>query len=109
LLRVSDLLVSDLLCWWVSDLLLVPSLHAGDVVALENIKPHLAAGVAAAIEGAGARVPPLPPYSQDYNPIEEMFSKVKEVLRRAGARAKDELYDALSEALWQVAPEDILA
>jgi hypothetical protein len=40
---------------------------------------------------------------------EEMFSKVKEVLRRAGARAKDELYDASSEALWQVAPEDILA
>jgi transposase len=54
------------------------------------------------------RVLPLPPYSPDYDPIEEMFSKVKEVLRRAGARAKNELYDALSEALWQVAPEDIL-
>ncbi len=91
-----------------SDLLLVPALHAGDVVTLDNIKPHLAAGVAAAVEGAGVRVLPLPPYSPDYNPIEEMFSKVKEVLRRAGARAKDELYDASSEALWQVAPEDIL-
>jgi transposase len=83
-----------------SDLLLVPALHAGDVVTLDNIKPHLAAGVATAIEGAGARVLPLSPYSPDYNPIEEMFSKVKEVLRRAGARAKNELYDALSEALW---------
>ena len=91
-----------------SDLLLVPALHAGDVVTLDNIKPHLAAGVAAAIEGVGASLLPLPPYSPDYTPIEEMFSKVKEALRRIGARAKAELYDALSEALWQVAPEDIL-
>ena len=68
---------------------LVPALHAGDVVVFDNLKPHLAAGVAEAIEGAGARVLPLPPYSPDYTPIEEMFSKVKEVLRRVGARAKD--------------------
>ena len=90
-------------------MLMVQSLHAGDVVTLDNIKPHLAAGLAAAIEGGGARVLPLPPYSPDYNPIDDVFSKVKEVLRRAGARAKDELYDALSEALWQVATADILA
>jgi transposase len=87
---------------------LVPALHAGDVVVLDNLKPHLAAGVAAAIESAGASVLPLPPYSPDYTPIEEMFSKVKEALRRAGARAKHELYDALSEALRQVTPADIL-
>ena len=50
-----------------SDLLLVPALHAGDVVTLDNIKPHLAAGVAAAIAGAGARVVlPFSPYSLDY-------------------------------------------
>jgi transposase len=87
---------------------LVPELQAGDVVVLDNLKPHLAAGVAAAIEGAGARVLPLPPYSPDYTPIEEMFSKVKEAFRRAEARVKDELYEVLGEALRRVTPEDIL-
>jgi transposase len=87
---------------------LVPALHAGDVVVLDNLKPHLAAGVAAAIEGAGASMLPLPPYSPDYTPIEEMFSKVKQWLRRAEARMKAELYDALGEALRRVTPKDIL-
>jgi transposase len=87
---------------------LVPELHEGDVVVFDNLKPHLSARVAAAIEGAGARVLPLPPYSPDYTPIEEMFSKVKEALRHAEARAKAELYDALGEALRRVTPEDIL-
>jgi transposase len=87
---------------------LVPTLHAGNVVVFDNLKPHLAPGVTAAIESAGASVLRLPPYSPDFNPIEEMFSKVKEALRRAGARAKTELYDALSEVLSQVTTEDIL-
>ena len=87
---------------------LVPELHEADVVVFDNLKPHLSAGVAAAIEGAGARVLPLPPYSPDYTPIEEMFSKVKQGLRRAEARARAELYDALGEVLRRVTPEDIL-
>jgi len=87
---------------------LVPELHEGDVVVFDNLTPHLTAGVAASIERAGARVLPLPPYSPDYTPIEEMFSKVKQGLRRAGARAKAELHDALGEALRGVTPEDIL-
>jgi transposase len=87
---------------------LVPELHEGDVVVFDNIKPHLAAGVAESIERAGAQVLPLPPYSPDYTPIEEMFSKVKQGLRRAEARAKAELYVALGETLRRVTPEDIL-
>ena len=87
---------------------LVPELHEGEVVVFDNLKPHLSAGVAASIEGAGARVLPLPPYSPDYTPIEEMFSKVKQGLRRAEARARAELYDALGEVLRRVTPEDIL-
>jgi transposase len=67
---------------------LVPELHEGDVVVFDNLKPHLTAGVAASIERAGAHVLPLPPYRPDYTPIEEMVSKVKQGLRRAGARAK---------------------
>ena len=61
-----------------------------------------------AFEGAGARVLPLPPYSPDYTPIEEIFSKVKQGLRRAKARVKTELYETLGEVLKQVTPEDIL-
>src|SRR5512142_121750 len=90
------------------DQALVPALHAGDVVVGDNLKPHLTAGVAASIERAGARVLTLPPYSPDYTPIEEMWSKVKQWLRQAGVRAKDALYDVLGEALRQVTPEDIL-
>jgi transposase len=87
---------------------LVPALHEGDVVVWDNIKPHQAAGAAMAVEQAGARLVPLPPYSPEYSPIEEMFSKVKQLLRRAEARAKEELYEAMAEAMRRVTPEDIL-
>ena len=86
----------------------MPELHPGDVVVFDNLKPHLSAGVTEAIEGAGARVLPLPPSSPDDPPIEEMFSKVKQGLRRAKARVKTELYETLGEVLKQVTPEDIL-
>ena len=86
----------------------MPALHTRDVVVLDNLKPHLTSGVAASIARAGARVLPLPPYSPDYTPIEEMFSKVKQGLRRAEARARTGLYDALGEALRRVTPRDIL-
>lgn len=87
---------------------LVPELHAGDVVVFDNIKPHLDSGVAEAIGRVGARVLPLPPYSPDYTPIEEMFSKVKAYLRRVAARTQGGLYDALGEALRRVTAQDIL-
>jgi transposase len=73
-----------------------------------KLKPHLASGVAASIEQVGARVRPLPPYSPDYTPIEEMFSKVKQGLRRAEARTEARLYEALGEALRRVTPKDII-
>ena len=87
---------------------LVPTLHEGDVVVFDNLSAHLGPAVAAAIEGAGASVLPLPPYSPDYTPIEEMFSKVKEFLRRLAARAKDDLYDAIGDALREVTDPDII-
>ena len=74
----------------------------------DNLKPHLTAGVAEAIAGAGAWVLPLPPYSPDYTPIEEMFSKVKQGLRRAEARTKTGLYDALGEVLRRVMSQDVI-
>jgi len=90
------------------DQVLVPALDEGDVVVFDNLKPHLAPGVAAAIKRAGAEVLPLPPYSPDYTPMEPMYSKVKTSLRRLAARAKGDLYDAIGEALKQVTPKDII-
>jgi len=87
---------------------LVPALHRGDVVVLDNLSSHLGPAVTEAIERAGASVLPLPPYSQDFTPIEEMFSKFKEFLRRIGARAKEHLYDAIGEGLREVTIQDIL-
>ncbi len=86
----------------------VPALREGDVVIFDNLAAHLGPEVTKAIERAGASVLPLPRYSPDFNPIEEMFSKFKEALRRLGARAKDHLYDAIGEALREVTLEDIL-
>jgi transposase len=90
------------------DRVLVPQLHPGDVVVFDNLKPHLSVGVSASIERAGAQVLPLPPYSPDYSPIEEMYSKVKQGLRRAKARVTDDLDKALGEVLGSVTSADIL-
>ena len=87
---------------------LVPALRRGDVVVFDNLSSHLLPGVFEAIERVGANVLPLPPYSPDFNPIEEMFSKLKEFLRRVGARAREHLYDAIGDGLREVTPQDIL-
>lgn len=87
---------------------LAPTLHEGDVVVFDNLKPHLGPIVKAAIERTGARVVLLPPYSPDYTPIEEMYSKVKTLLKRIAARTTGDLYEAIGEALKEVTPEDII-
>jgi transposase len=87
---------------------LVPALHRGDVVVFDNLTSHLSPAVFEAIGRVGASVLPLPPYSPDFTPIEEMFSKFKGFLRRVGARAKEHLYDAIGEGLREVTPRDIL-
>lgn len=87
---------------------LVPALRRGDVVIFDNLSAHRMPGVAEAIERAGARVLPLPPYSPDYTPIEEMFAKLKEFLRRVAARTRGKVTEALAEALKRVTAQDIL-
>ena len=87
---------------------LVPALRRGDVVVFDNLTSHLSPAVVEAIERAGASVLPLPPDSPDDTPIEEMFSKFKQSLRRVGARAKDHLDEAIGEGLNQVTAQDIL-
>jgi transposase len=87
---------------------LVPQLHPGDVVIWDNLKPHKAKSVVEAVEGADARLIPLPPSSPDYSPIEEMFSKVKGALKSAAARTTDTVTTAIGTALRDVTPQDIV-
>jgi transposase len=86
---------------------LVPELRRGDVVIWDNPKPHQSEEAIEAVKKAGARVLPLPPWSPDLTPIEEMFSKVKEALRSAGPQIKAAIYEAPVTALHEVTPEDI--
>jgi transposase len=87
---------------------LVPELEPEDVVIWDNLQPHQAAVVVAAVEQAGARVIPLPPWSPDLTPIEEMFSKVKGALRSAAARTTMAIDAAIGSALHDVSRKDIL-
>jgi transposase len=87
---------------------LVPELREGDVVVLDNLQAHKSQAVRAAIEAAGARLEPLPVYSPDLTPIEEMFSKTKAYLRTVAARTTDTVITAMGEALKCVSPSDIL-
>ena len=64
--------------------MLVPALREGDMVVMDNLSVHKSERVRESIEGAGAQVLYLPPYSPDFNPIEEAFSKIKNLIRKAG-------------------------
>jgi transposase len=86
---------------------LVPELKPGDVVIWDNLKPHESDEAIEAVEAAGARVVPLPPWSPDLTPIEEMVSKVKGSLRSAAARTKETVYAAFGSALQDVTLNDI--
>ena len=87
---------------------LAPTLRPGDVVIMDNLSSHKRPPPIAAIEAAGATVRFLPAYSPDLNPIEKMFSKVKESLRAAAARTVDGLVDAIGAALRSVTNRDII-
>src|SRR5438067_12699907 len=91
---------------YVADVL-IPELKPGDVVVWDNLTPHQSEEAVEAVEGAGARVVPLPPWSPDLTPIEEMFSKVKGAMRSAAARTKEAVYEAFCSALHDVTPDDI--
>jgi transposase len=85
---------------------LAPVLADGDVVILDNLATHKVAGVKEAIEAAGARVEYLPPYSPDFNPIENMWSKVKQCLKSRGPRNLRQLFKAARTAFAAITPED---
>jgi transposase len=90
---------------WVEENL-CPSLRPGDVVCMDNLSAHKSPAIRRAIESVGARLEYLPPYSPDFNPIENMWSKVKEALRSAGQRSVDAVGEAVWRALIAVTPQD---
>jgi transposase len=79
--------------------MLAPALAPGDVVVLDNLQAHKVAGVEEAIRAVGASLLYLPPYSPDLNPIEQLFAKLKALLRKAAARTRDELWTAIGALL----------
>ena len=87
---------------------LVPELHAGQIVVWDNLGAHHRVQVHAAVREAGCEVWFLPPYSPDLNPIEECFSKLKAWLRHARARSVDALVDAIGVGFERVSRSDAL-
>jgi len=85
---------------------LVPSLKAGQVVVMDNLSSHKGSRVRELIEGRGCELLYLPPYSPDLNPIEEAFAKLKALLRKAGARTREALIEAIGRALGAVSAKD---
>ncbi len=85
---------------------LVPALRPGQTVILDNLSVHRAARVRRLIEAAGCRLLFLPPYSPDFNPIEPTWSKLKTLLRGAGARTTDALHAALTTLVDAITPSD---
>ena len=85
---------------------LAPTLRRGDMVIMDNLPAHKVAGVRSAIVAKGARLRLLPPYSPDFNPIENAFSKLKALLRRAAARTIPDLWAAIADALPRFTPAE---
>ena len=96
--EVFNAYVSKVLC---------PLLRPGDLVVMDNLAPHKSEPALALIRQTGADVLFLPAYSPDLNPIEQMWSKVKNTLRSLEARTQDALHQAISQALAQITPQDI--
>ena len=85
---------------------LAPCLQRDDMVILDNLATHKVAGVRQAIEAVGARLLYLPPYSPDFNPIENLWSKIKSILRRLAPRTADELLQAVALAFAAISAAD---
>ena len=92
-------------CEW----LLAPSLHPGDLVVMDNLASHKSQRALRAIEAVGARAVYLPPYSPDLNPIENIFSKLKQLIRAMRPRRIKEIVSAVRDALHQITFAEIEA
>jgi len=85
---------------------LVPTLHCGDIVVMDNLSSHKKPGVREAIELAGATLAYLPPYSPDLNPIELAFSKLKTLLRKHAERTRESLWNRIGKLVDEFTPTE---
>jgi transposase len=85
---------------------LAPSLRPGQLVVMDNLTAHKGERVGELVEGRGCELLYLPPYSPDLNPIEEAFSKIKGILRKAEARSRQALIEAIGRALDAITSQD---
>lgn len=85
---------------------LAPTLRPGDIVVMDNLASHKVAGVRKAIEKAGAKVVYLPPYSPDFNPIEMLFAKLKQLVRSAAPRTVEALWNLLGRLVDAFPPHE---
>ena len=86
---------------------LCPVLRPGQIVVMDNLSAHKGERVRELIEGRGCEVLYLPPYSPDLNPIEEAFAKIKGILRKAEARNREVLIEAIGRAISAVTAQDV--
>ena len=85
---------------------LVSELRPGDIVVMDNLSSHKGRAVRRAIEAAGANLIFLPPYSPDFNPIENAFAKLKALLRKAAERTVDGLWEAIARIIDLITPAE---
>jgi transposase len=92
---------------WVEQFL-APTLQPGQIVIADRLGSHKVAGVRQAIEARGASLMLLPPYSHDFNPIEQVFAKLKALLRKAAPRTRERLWRTIGEKLSSFSPAECL-
>ncbi|WP_442919737.1 transposase [Methylobacter sp.] len=85
-----------------------PTLRPGDIVICDNLPAHKVADVQELIEARGATMKYLPPYSPDLNPIEQVFAKLKALLRKAAERTVDQLWQAIGQIMDQFHSDECL-
>ncbi len=95
----------EIFCTWLEECLL-PTLKAGDFVIMDNLSTHKVKGVKKILSSVNATPLYLPPYSPDFNPIEQLFAKLKSWMRKAGKRTYDELWQQLGEILGKISPQE---
>jgi transposase len=94
--------------WYIAEQL-APTLRPGQVVVVDNLSAHKADRIRQAIVARGCQLLFLPPYSPDFTPIEQAFSKIKAILRGLGARTKEALWEAMRVAVEAITREDAIA
>jgi transposase len=97
---------SETFAWYITEQL-GPTLRPGQIVVLDNLSVHKAASSRQAIEARGCQLLFLPPYSPDFTPIEQAFSKLKAILRHLGARTTEALWEAMAIAVAAITRADV--